>query len=80
MLVKLVNINENLSNVEKKLEKKILRVKYVNNKRMKKIQKMEKQLDDYALLLEAVENQISKVICIQNRTLQVVAIERGYKV
>ena len=80
MLVKLVNINENLSNVEKKLEKKILRVKYVNNKRMKKIQKMEKQLDDYALLLEAVGNQLSKVICIQNRTLQVVAIERGYKV
>jgi len=52
----------------------------VNNKRMKKIQKMEKQLDDYALLLEAVENQLSKVICIQNRTLQMVAIERGYKV
>jgi len=76
----LVNINENLSNVEKKLEKKILREKYVNNKRMKKIQKMEKQLDDYALLLEAFENQLSKVIFIQNRTLQMVAIERGYKV
>jgi hypothetical protein len=41
---------------------------------------MEKQLDDYALLLEAVENQFSEVICIQNRTLQVMAIERGYKV
>ena len=76
----LVNINENLSNVEKKLEKKILREKYMNNERMKKIQKMEKQLDDYALSLEAVENQLSKVTSILNRTLQMVAIERGYQV